>query len=198
MTVLHLPLRLGYHTESSAVFSPCGNYRYRLVRVWDSALPLLGLVTLQPLKADGRRNDATIWCCSEVARSSGYGGIIVRNLYALVSTHPDRIGDHPDPVGPDNDAELAQCSQHDLTVLAWGPGAGPARAHHVAFALWRASCAHGTSLAVLGWTATGQPEHPLSVAAGTTLKCYTAAASAGAHEDEDPRWGRLFFSGIAA
>lgn len=118
MTELHLPLRLAHHTESSAVFSPCDNYRYRLVRVWDSALPLLGLVTLQPLKADGRRNDATIWCCSEVARSSGYGGIVVCNLYALVSTHPDRIGDHLDPVGPDNDAELAQCSQHDLTVLA--------------------------------------------------------------------------------
>lgn len=198
MTELHLPLRLVHHTEPSAVFSPCGRYRYRLVRVWDQALPLLGLVTLQPMKSEARRNAATMRCCSEVARSSGYGGLVVRNLYALVSTHPGRIGDHPDPVGPDNDAELAQCSQHDLTVLARGPDAEPARAHRVAFALWRASCAHGSSLAVLGWTDTGQPEHPLAVGAGTTLKCYTPALSADTHEDEDPRWGRLFFRAIAA
>jgi hypothetical protein len=198
MTELHLPLRLVHHTEPSAVFNACGTYRYRLVRVWDPALPLLGVVMLHPVKSQVRRSDATMRCCSGIARGSGYGGIVVRNLYALMSRHHERLGDHPDPVGPDNDAELAQCSEHDLTVLAWGPDAEPARAHHVAFALWRASCAHGTSLAVLGWTDAGQPEHPLSVCSGTTLKCYTPALSADAHEDEDPRWGQLFFRGVAA
>ena len=50
----------------------------------------------------------------------GYGGIVIRNLYARVSPHPDYLGVASDLVGPDNDAELARCSELDLTVLAWG------------------------------------------------------------------------------
>jgi hypothetical protein len=96
MTDLCLPLRLVAHTESSAVFSPCGRYRYRLVRRWDSALPLLCLVMLNPSKANGRRNDPIVRRCIGFASSWGYGGIVVRNLYALVSTDPDELGDHPD------------------------------------------------------------------------------------------------------
>jgi hypothetical protein len=197
MTDLYLPLRLVPHTESSAAFSPCGRYRYRLVRRWDSALPLLCLVMLNPSKANGRRNDPTVRRCIGLARSWGYGGIVVRNLYALVSTDPDELSDHPDPVGPDNDAELALCSRQDLTVLAWGANADAARAQQVAATLWWASRERGTSLAVLGWTGGGQPRHPLYVRSGTPLECVTPSAS-GAHEQEDPRWGRLFFGGIAA
>ena len=36
MTEAHLPLRLVHHTDPSAVFSPSGDYRYRIVPVWDS------------------------------------------------------------------------------------------------------------------------------------------------------------------
>jgi hypothetical protein len=114
-----------------------------------------------------------------------------------VSTDIDELGDHPDPVGPDNDAELTLCSRQDLTVLAWGAKADAARAQQVAETLWWASRERGTSLAVLGWTAGGQPRHPLYVRSGTPLECVTPPAC-GAHEEEDPRWGRLFFGGTAA
>ncbi|WP_102145683.1 DUF1643 domain-containing protein [Mycobacterium hubeiense] len=193
MTELYLPLRPATYTASSAAFSPCGTYRYRLVRVWDPALPSLCMVMLNPSKADDRRNDATIRRCIRFAQKWGYGGIVVRNLYALVSTDPDQLWSHPDPIGPDNDAELALCCQHDLTVLAWGANAAPQRAHQVAARLWEASRHHQTSLAVLGWTAAGQPRHPVRMRADTMLEGVTPASSGDAHETEDPRWAQLFY-----
>jgi hypothetical protein len=39
--------------ESSAVISPCGLYRYILVRCWDSQ-PMLGALWLNPSTADAR------------------------------------------------------------------------------------------------------------------------------------------------
>ena len=194
MTDVHLPLLMNPRSYTWALFSPCGVYRYHLGRVWDPMRPRLGLVMLNPSKADGRRNDATIRRCMRFAAMWGYGGIVVRNLYALVSTDPHQLWNHADPVGPDNDAELALCSEHDLTVLAWGANAAPDRAHEVAAMLWESSRQHGTSLAVMGWTASGQPRHPVRMRKDTVLECVTPASSGDTHETEDPRWGQLFYS----
>jgi hypothetical protein len=197
MTELALPLELPPHVESSARFSACGTYRYRLVRIWDSTAPVLCLVMLNPSKAGAWHNDRTIRRCIAFARSFGYGGIVVRNLYALVSTDPRALADHHDPIGPDNEAELALCCRHDLTVLAWGGDADPDRAHQVAARLWRDAQSAGTSLAVFGWTVTEQPRHPLYLSKNTPLECVTPSDFTDAHESEDRRWRHLTF-GIAA
>lgn len=193
MTELALPLELSPHVESSAVFSECGTYRYRLVRIWDDTKPVMGLVMLNPSKAGAWHNDRTTRRCIAFAKAFGYGGIVIRNLYALVSTDPQVLADHPDPVGPNNDDELMLCCERDLTVLAWGADADPHRAREVAARLWRMSCTHRTSLGVLGWTAGGQPRHPLYLSRDTPLECLTPVDTGSAHELEDPRWGHLFF-----
>jgi hypothetical protein len=43
---------------------------------------------------------------------------------------------------------------------------------------------------VLGWTAGGQPRHPLYLRGDTPLQCLTAAAH-DAMLDVDPRWSQL-------
>lgn len=193
-----LPLELPSHIESSAVFDDEGTYRYRLVRTWDNHQPVLCLITLHPSKAGVWRNDRTIRACKRLAVSLGYGGIIVRNLYALVCCDPNTLTGHPDPVGPRNDAELLACCEHDLTVLAWGDDADSSRAHQVTAALWRRAQQHGTSLAVLGWTVHGQPCHPLDLDTPAALECITPSDFTGAHDSEDHRWRYLLFGGIAA
>jgi hypothetical protein len=148
------------------------SYRYRLVRAWNSAEPLLGWVILNPSTPDGRRDDPTVQRCMALSRAWGYGGVVIRNLYGLVSTDSATLSRHRDPVGPRTDSELASCWEQDLTVLAWGTAADPDRARQVAGMLRRAGMKHGRSLAVLGWTAR-QPCLPLDVPADTTLQCFT-------------------------
>src|ERR1700677_316212 len=155
-----------------AAISGAGSYRYRLVRVWNSAEPLLGWVILNPSTPDGRRDDPTVQRCMALSRAWGYGGGVIRNLYGLVSTDSATLSRHRDPVGPRTDSELASCWEQDLTVLAWGTAADPDRARQVAGMLRRAGMKHGRSLAVLGWTAR-QPCLPLDVPADTTLQCFT-------------------------
>jgi len=181
------------HREAWAVFSPGRNWRYRLVRVWDSDRPRLGWVILNGSDADEHRTDPTVRRCIGFARAWGYGGVDIANLYGLVTDDPGALGRHLDSIGRDNDRHLAAvCSENGLTVLAWGPGAGADRAHAVAQMLHRLGERHGGSLAVLGWTHGAQPLHPLEAPKGATPKCLTLSGSdGGVHEVEDPRWGHL-------
>lgn len=154
---------------SSAVISECGTYRYRLTRQWTPTLPALGWVMLNPSTADNTVNDPTIRRCIAFAKAWGYGGIAVRNLYALRATSPKELATHPDPVGPGNDVALKHVAVTEpVTVLAWGANAPADRAEMVTALLKMQSGVYGTSLAVLGWTKSGAPRHPLYVRADTT------------------------------
>lgn len=109
-------------TDSGAVFSPCGRYRYKLWRVWDPARPLgcVMFLMLNPSTATDAEDDPTIRRCSGYARSWGYGGLYVGNLFAYRATDPTELRRAADPVGPDNDrALLEMVAQCGLVVAAW-------------------------------------------------------------------------------
>ena len=172
--------------EPRAVFSPCRRYRYRLLRVWDPAKPRLGWVMLASPKANEHRDDPTVRRGIGFARAGGYGGVDLANLDGFVSKTPAALADQDDPVGPDNDEHRAAvCADNDLTVMAWGAGAQPGRAHHVAVLLWRLCITHRRSLAVLGWTLAGQPSHPLCVPGSTSPECLTVVQIS----QQCPGWG---------
>jgi hypothetical protein len=183
---------IGYR-ESWAEFSPGRNWRYRLVRVWDSNRPRLAWVILNGSDADEHHTDPTVRRCIGFARAWGYGGVDIANLYGLVSKNPGALLRHADAVGPDNDRHLAAaCSESDLTVLAWGPNARADRARAVARMLLRLAARHGGSLAVLGWSHGAHPLHPLLAPKDATPKCLTLNGfDCGLHEVEDPRWEHL-------
>ncbi|GAB4590015.1 DUF1643 domain-containing protein [Nocardia sp. IFM 10818] len=149
--------------STSAVVSACGTYRYLLTRRWAQHAPVLGWVMLNPSTADADADDPTIRRCIGFARAAGFGGIVVRNLYALRATDPRALRRHPDPVGPDNDAHLARCADEKITVLAWGSGGG-ARAGEVLALL----AEHGVRAYHLALTRDGHPRHPLYLPRGLT------------------------------
>jgi hypothetical protein len=138
---------------STAVLSSCGTYRYQLTRRWADG-DLCGWVMLNPSTADADQDDPTIRRCVRFARSWGFAGIVVRNLYALRATDPRALDKHPAPVGPDNDAYLARCHAERFTVCAWG-ARGAARATEALAAIGTAD------LRCLSVTKDGQPGHPL-------------------------------------
>jgi hypothetical protein len=139
-----------------ATLSDCGAYRYELTRTWNTDLEVVAFLMLNPSTADARTDDATIRRCVGYARSWRFGGLVVRNLYALRATDPRELHRHPDPIGPDNDTYLDRCAGDALTVLAWGAH-GADRGPEVITRLQATSA----RLAYLRLTRDGHPHHPL-------------------------------------
>lgn len=154
-----MPL-FGVELHRSAVLSPCGTYRYELTRRWSNR-PLVGWVMLNPSTADADVDDPTVRRCIGFAKAWGYGGLVIRNLFALRATDPCELDRHADPVGPDNDTHLSRCKYDDKTVIAWGARGGD-RGHEV-LELLEKQGARPHQLAV---TDGGQPRHPLYLKAG--------------------------------
>ncbi|MCR8725908.1 DUF1643 domain-containing protein [Frigidibacter sp. ROC022] len=148
-------------TRSTAVYSACGRYRYALTRVWDAAAPKLLVVMLNPSTATEERNDPTIERVERRARRLGFGAFRVTNLFALRATDPKALYAHPDPVGPDNDAAMAEAvAWADRVLCAWGVhGALLHRDVEAAATLQNG----GKPLFHLGLTKAGAPRHPLYV-----------------------------------
>lgn len=157
--------------SSGAWFSDDMIYRYRLWRIWDPSRPIVLFVMLNPSKADGRVDDATIRRCRSFAFAWGFGGFVVVNLYALVSTDPAALAAHPDPVGSENDAVIrAVAAEVAEVVVAWGADEmATARAAVVAAII-------GRPLLCLGTTKGGQPRHPLRLRADTPRAPWSAQA----------------------
>lgn len=145
---------------SVAVYSDCETYRYALTRVWQ-ARPRLLYVMLNPSTATEMQNDPTVERCERRARALGYGGFRVVNLFALRATDPRSLRSVADPVGPQNDAVLAEGALWaDHVLCAWGGhGVHMGRGAEVTARL--RAC--GKPLWQLGLTGSGQPKHPLYI-----------------------------------
>lgn len=113
-----------------AIFSDCMTYRYRLEVIWDTNIKPANFIMLNPSIADHLRNDPTVerqvrrmkrWDF-ECLRGCYYGGLIVTNLFALVSTDPKALKSHSNPVGGlDNDGHIVKAaSESSIVVCAWG------------------------------------------------------------------------------
>lgn len=144
-------------TEKGAIFSPCRTWRYVLWRVWDDALPKVAFIGLNPSTADETQDDPTIRRCIGYARSWGYGGIHMLNLFAFRATDPKDLKASDQPIGPENNSRLILWSESaQLRIAAWGAhGAHQNRGLEVQTALWRLDLHH------LGLTKNGHPKHPL-------------------------------------
>ena len=105
--------------QSGAEFSPCGLYRYSLWRTWSDAPPLV-FCMLNPSTAGAELNDPTVSRCCERSRLLGYGGTIVVNMFALISTDPRALYSALDPVGPRNDAAILDAASKGDIICAWG------------------------------------------------------------------------------
>lgn len=153
-------------TESSAVISPCGQYRYSLTRMWDEDKPGVLFIMLNPSTADASVNDPTIRRCLGYARSWGCGSLTVVNLFAFRATNPSGLiaYDRQSVVGPDNNTHIRKWidlhrEPGDYILAAWGAEASKPhlrwRRHEVMQFLPLAE------LYCLQVTKEGEPRHPL-------------------------------------
>jgi hypothetical protein len=105
---------------NGAHFSQDRQYRYALWRIWDESKPLIMFIGLNPSTANEYEPDPTINTVKALSTNWGYGGFYMMNLFAIVSSDPDLLKTHPDPLG-DNDGWIeriaAKCKD---VVFAWG------------------------------------------------------------------------------
>ena len=147
---------------STAVYSECARYRYALSRVWDPAGEKALFVMLNPSTATEVQNDPTVERCERRARTLGFGGFRVTNIFAWRDTDPRKMRAAPDPVGPDNDAAIrAGADWADRVICAWGSHGAHLDRGAAVEALLRAT---GAPLEHLGLTKHGHPRHPLYIA----------------------------------
>ena len=108
-----------------AVLSNCKKYRYELWRIWDDTKPKVMFIMLNPSTADAEKNDPTITRCIGFAKSWGYGGLYVGNLFGFRATSPKDLKGTSNPVGDDNNVHLdSMQSKCALIICAWGNGQG--------------------------------------------------------------------------
>jgi len=144
---------------STAIYSPCERYRYALTRIWDPAGGKVAFVMLNPSTATEVQNDPTVERCERRARTLGYGSFRVTNIFAWRDTDPKAMRRAPEPVGPGNDAAIAEaCLWADRVICAWGT--------HGAFldrgaAVERLIRTTGVTPWHLGLSKAGHPQHPL-------------------------------------
>jgi hypothetical protein len=147
---------------SVAVYSQCEAYRYLLTRVWNPDGRKVLFVMLNPSTATEFQNDPTVERCERRARALGFGAFRVTNIFAFRATDPRVMRAMADPIGPDNDAAIADSARDwaDSILCAWGThGAHLGRGAAVE-GLLRAT---GRELLTLGLSKDGHPKHPLYI-----------------------------------
>ncbi|MEE9427570.1 MAG: DUF1643 domain-containing protein [Paracoccaceae bacterium] len=148
--------------DSVAVYSDCEKYRYMLTRVWIPAGQKVHFIMLNPSTATEVQNDPTVERCERRARTLGFGGFRVTNIFAWRDTDPKNMRRAKDPVGPENDRSIMEsCDWADQIICAWGThGEHRDRGHDVT----RLLNATDRPLYHLGLTQAGHPMHPLYIA----------------------------------
>ena len=168
-----------YVTHSTAEYSPCGQYRYSLVRWFDGAEqeeppgetpPLVAFIGLNPSTATEAHDDPTVHRCVDFARRWGFGGLIMLNAFGFRATDPRELYSHPDPVGEGCDAAILHwCGRAGRIVAAWGQHGALHGRGEALHALLR-----GHALQCLGTTKAGHPRHPLYLRRDAALVPYPA------------------------
>ena len=149
-----------------AIFSDDRKYRYALWRVWRSSWPLLMVIGLNPSTADEVVDDPTIVRCEYRAMNGGFGGLLMGNLFALVSTNPAELLLNSESVGEYNNHYLECMMNLSSTQLcAWGSFAPVKnRSRDVLKTIKNPYC--------LGINKDGNPKHPLYIAYRVDMKPY--------------------------
>lgn len=149
--------------KTGALLSEDRAYRYALYRTWDTSLPVVMFIGLNPSTADETEDDPTIRRCIRFAKDWGYGGLYMTNLFAIRATDPKDMLAHKNPTGTENDYHLiTHATKAGMIVCAWGAHGG-----HQGRNTEVLSLLNDHQLNCLGTTKTGHPRHPLYLRADT-------------------------------
>jgi hypothetical protein len=156
---------------SGALFSDSTRrFRYALWRVWQPTGHRLLFIGLNPSTANDIKDDPTIRRLVGFAKAWGFGGLLVGNLFSLVTADPRILwfSSSPElPKGP-NDVAIKQMREHSSMVfVGWGnEGRNAGTRPKEVLALL------GEPVFCLKTTRLGEPSHPLYLPLSSELIPY--------------------------
>lgn len=80
-----------FNKNDNAFFSSDRVHRIWLSRIWDEDKPRVMFIGLNPSTANETSNDPTIRRVQSMAKSWGYGGVYMMNLFTFISTDPKKL-----------------------------------------------------------------------------------------------------------
>lgn len=155
----------------SAIISECGTYRYRLERTVGLDGLTYAYFGVNPSTADATIDDATVRKWIGFTRRLGGNRFIVGNVFAFRSRDVKALRDEHFPAGPDNFSHLERiASEADVLVPCWGDrGKVPRTLHHHIDKTIDFLHTQGKPVMVFGFTASGDPKHPLMLGYDTPI-----------------------------
>jgi hypothetical protein len=146
-------------SEVKVHFSDCQRYRYCLSEIWNSELPLVMYLMMNPSVAGLEYADPTLIKTGKYARAWGYGGQLVGNVHAYRVTESRHLTKAEDPVGPLNDAAILRMAENaEIIVLAYGLPPKPLQLRAISVVNFLVG---NFTLKCLKTTKNGTPHHPL-------------------------------------
>lgn len=109
-----------FDSGKGADFSRDGKYRYRLWRIWDSALPLAMVIGLNPSTANADKDDATINNLRTALSALGFGGFYMMNCWAYITSKPELLMINPMSEEWNNNMISVTASKCAVVIFAWG------------------------------------------------------------------------------
>lgn len=105
-----------------ARFSKDRRYRYTLeIQVEKKNNTVIQFIGLNPSTADETNDDATMRRLKRFTKDWGYGWLIMTNLFAYRTHHPEIMKSMIAPIGMYNDRWLQHTAENvDLIVCCWG------------------------------------------------------------------------------
>lgn len=155
----------------SAIFSDCGLFRYRLDRDVQSSGLVLAFFGVNGATAGAHQEDQTTRKWFGFTLQNNGRKYIAGNPYAYCATDVRKLAKVDDPIGPLNDYYLGQIvAEADILVPCWGSRQKvPERLRDRFDWLRDRIFSSGKPVRVFGFTASGDPKHPLMLGYDTPL-----------------------------
>lgn len=166
-------------SRGSAVFSPCGTWRYRLDREVQDAGLVAAFFGVNGATADADEEDHTTMKWRGFSIRNNFRRYIAGNPFAFCATDVRKLATAADPVGPDNARHLAEIiAEADVLVPCWGDrGKVPRALRHHLDRLADTLFAAGKPICIFGLTKGGDPKHPLMLGYDTPLTSWDRRAA---------------------
>ncbi len=113
--------------KCESVFDSQHTHRFSWKRVWNKDKPLAAVLALNPCLSDNVMMDTTTFLiCNNVARLETYGGVVIVNLFSLLTPKLNfRWNSDEDLNDPENDSYIKKAAEEcDIMILAWGKASG--------------------------------------------------------------------------
>jgi hypothetical protein len=143
--------------ERQAIFDTTKKYQFLLSRTWDTSLPKICWILLNPSADSEQNDDETIFRCVDFSQQWGFGSMEIVYLFALRTTFIKDLLNREEPVGAETDDYIIQSAKRSKKiVLAWGGTGNFMNRNQVVL-----SKLNGLELHCLKLLIDGNPAHPL-------------------------------------